>query len=117
MSAVDLDPVERMLVQVACIQLGIVPVDEPTQPVFRALAKMSAEDARAAKRKFRRVFRQVLRQRLGNKQQKKRRDHMAWFQHDGTHRPNGYGLSMRRYAVLGEVYAKLKPLLDAVPRV
>ena len=106
---------ERMLVQLACLQLGIVPVDDPHQAVKDTLAKMAPDEARKTKRKFRKVWRQALHNKLGNKTERNKLRERRFIHRWLGHAPVAREVLHRRYLVLGWLLKQLEPMLKAAP--
>lgn len=96
--------VERMLVQLACLRLNIVPVDHPEHAVADVLAKMPPEEALKARRKFRKVWRCAFK----TKQRKNKQGRCLHVLNEMRH---------RRYIVLNWLLRQMKPMLDSMPSV
>lgn len=56
--------IDRIMINTVMMEEGIVPIFEPTHDVARALATLSPEDARKAKRRFRKLWRKALKKML-----------------------------------------------------
>lgn len=88
---------QRVLVQLASLQLGIIPVDDPELPVKKALMRMKYEEALKTRRKFRKTWRQA--QKLLGK----------------TLYVPGV-IKHRRYMVLEMLHRQIDPLIEALPQ-
>lgn len=106
-----LNDAERVLVQMACLQLGIPPVDDPFQAVRATLAKMSTEDALKARRKFRKLWKTALRHKQGNKTELNKKKIKRCVQHFPGSGPVGYELKFRRLLVLNWLLKQVRPML------
>lgn len=106
---------EKVLVQLACLQLGIVPVDDPERAVKEALAQMPPEEAHKAKRKFRKVWRQALRRRQGNKSERNKRIDRHYVHRQLGGPPAANEIKNRRHMVLMWLVEQLEPMLKALP--
>lgn len=108
---------ERLLVQLACIQLGIVPVDDAERAAKGALDKMSPNEAFRTKRKFRKVWRQALRQTQGNMSERNKQRIKKFVNCRRGSSPAANEIRRRRYMVLAWLRDQLKPVLNAMPNV
>jgi hypothetical protein len=53
------NPIKKFFMTTVAFQKGIVPIESPLHDVNRALATLSPEEARTAKRKFRKLWRKL----------------------------------------------------------
>lgn len=92
--SLDLDPVQRTLVDVACISAGILPMKGVDVPVAPALAALSKEESRKIRRRFRKLWRRAI------KIQNIPKDYVG----KGNPRPGPYDMAARRAAVLRQAW-------------
>lgn len=65
-SGVKLRPVDDLLICSTMFELGIVPIENESFDIRRALEQIPADDARKAKRKFRKLWRKLVKRKLSN---------------------------------------------------
>lgn len=63
----DQTDIDRIMIQTVMIEEGIVPILDPSLDMRRALASLSPEDARKARRKFRKLWRKALKKEMADR--------------------------------------------------
>lgn len=96
-------PADRALIYAVMLEHGIVPIEDPTFDMRRALATLPPEEARAIKRRFRKMWRKLA------KQDKK----AAASAGLGKDAPSRLDRTTRKRLVLEQLWAnKITPMLD-----